>query len=84
MAPFGADWTAVLSKGPDDCCCVVAVVDGTFKFEVLWAPLLVAAAAVAPAARGAACCLRQKRPLEPVAVAVVEAALGLLAKAGDE
>ena len=68
-----------------DGCCTVA---GTlFELEVPLMVLLVAAAAAAPAVQGAAGCLRQKRPLEAagaVAVAVVGAALGLPAKAGDE
>ena len=82
--PLGA---AAVVKGPvaDDCCAVLGTLFTCWR-EVPLVMLLVAAAAAAPAAKGAepAGCLRQKRPLEAAAGAVVGAALGLLANAGDE
>ena len=85
MFPLCAAGAAAVSKGPvADGCWAVAGTPLNLEFEVLLVVLLVAAAAPAPAARGAAGCLRQKRPLEAAAGAVVGAALGLLAKAGDE
>ena len=80
--PLCAAGAAAVSMGPAaDGCWAVAGTLFILGFDIPLVVLLVAAAAAAPAARGAAGCLRQKRPLE---AAVVGAALGLLAKAGDE